>query len=385
MLRARNGYFKDLTQAESIKMTMSVHKTYSLYAFALVVAFYIINYLTIEISYVPRPFNNVQKIEVLQAEKDEALLKLQRNEISIKEFLELDARYNDDIKANIDTRRDVFRQHINFLYIKKLIAIILFFISAFTIILIMFQRIYYITADAYKKGLTQKKIVSSALSHDFKSMIALALDLAQENTVKNKDSIIAQLQDLQNAINDFSEFNKIDRPDIEKMIKDRQELIDINTYLTNYYVGLDIKHIVPHNAAIVDEIDDKKVFIKASKDSINSVLNNIFSNIRKYAEGCQHIYIGTSMIDKDHIRIRIGDDGIGINGDLKYRIFDPYVKNTNSDVKKYDIFEDNSVSSGLGLYNAKRNIELNNGTMTIVDTQKGLVFEMIFKAYVEVI
>ena len=91
------------------------------------------------------------------------------------------------------------------------------------------------------------------------------------------------------------------------------------------------------------------------------------------------------MIDKDHIRIRIGDDGIGINGDLKYRIFDPYVKNTNSDVKKYDIFADKSVSSGLGLYNAKRNIELNNGTMTIVDTQKGLVFEMIFKAYVEVI
>ena len=385
MLSARNGYLKDLTQPESIKMTMSVHKTYGLYVFALVTAFYIISYLTIEISYVPRPEQSFQEETNLKNEKDQALIKLQKDEISITEYLAIDARYNDIRKANRQNIREVFRWHMNFLYIKKLAIIVIFFIFVFVIVLLLLQKIYYITADAYKKGLSQKKIISSALSHDFKSMIALALDLAQEDTVKNRDNIIALLQDLQNAINDFAEFNKIDRPDIEKMIKNRQESIDINTFLTDYYVALDIKHIIPHNAEIIDEIDDKKVFIKASKDSIISVLNNIFSNIRKYANGCKHIYIGTNMIDNDHICIRIGDDGVGINGDAKYRIFDPYVKDVNSTSLKYDVFMDSSVSSGLGLYNAKRNIELNNGTMTIADTPKGLVFEIIFKAYTEVI
>lgn len=385
MLNTRNGYLKDLTQAESIKMTMSVHKTYGLYVFALVTAFYIISYLTIEISYVPRPEQSFQEETNLKNEKDQALIKLQKDEISITEYLAIDARYNDIRKTNSQNIKEVFRWHMNFLYIKKLAIIVMFFLFVFVIVLLLLQKIYYITAEAYKKGLSQKKIISSALSHDFKSMIALALDLAQEDTVKNRDNIIALLQDLQNAINDFAEFNKIDRPDIEKMIKNRQESIDINTFLTDYYVALDIKHVIPHNAEIIDEIDDKKVFIKASKDSIISVLNNIFSNIRKYADGCKHIYIGTSMIDNDHICIRIGDDGVGINGDAKYRIFDPYVKDVNSTSLKYDVFMDSSVSSGLGLYNAKRNIELNNGTMTIVDTPKGLVFEIIFKAYTEVI
>jgi signal transduction histidine kinase len=65
----------------------------------------------------------------------------------------------------------------------------------------------------------------------------------------------------------------------------------------------------------------------------------------------------TASADADRVTISIVDTGVGMEPDAVERAFEPY-------------FSTKTAGSGLGLANAKRNIELNGGTIAIASAPR---------------
>jgi two-component system phosphate regulon sensor histidine kinase PhoR len=115
---------------------------------------------------------------------------------------------------------------------------------------------------------------------------------------------------------------------------------------------------VPAKSDIVMEIDH---------DLIRMVLENIISNAGKYSEDQTHITVYTEeFADKVHINIQ--DEGVGIDDKDRLKVFEKFSRIDNSLSTKVG-------GTGLGLYWAKKIMDLHAGDITYVSTPgKGTIF-----------
>jgi PAS domain S-box-containing protein len=100
------------------------------------------------------------------------------------------------------------------------------------------------------------------------------------------------------------------------------------------------------------------------------VLENLVDNASKYTPEGLPITVGLARLADGSVRVRVRDQGVGISADNLDTIFDKFIR------------VDNPLStivggSGLGLYLARKIVELHSGTITVTSTPgKGSVFSV---------
>lgn len=108
--------------------------------------------------------------------------------------------------------------------------------------------------------------------------------------------------------------------------------------------------------------------IRVDPDKIKQVLTNLIDNAIKYGKSEGNIWISTKHL-KEHLLVRIKDDGIGISQDDLNRIFERFYRVDSSRARK-------SGGSGLGLSIVKHILEAHNTMIQAYSTEgKGTQFE----------
>lgn len=122
-----------------------------------------------------------------------------------------------------------------------------------------------------------------------------------------------------------------------------------------------------NSASITEEFD--LIGIRANLDVVyfTTMINNLLSNAVKYSDKEPEIRIeGTS--DKEHIYIKVSDNGIGISKQDQKHIFDKFYRVTHGNIHKFK-------GLGLGLYYVKRIAESHGGDVSVESKPgKGSIF-----------
>jgi signal transduction histidine kinase len=148
------------------------------------------------------------------------------------------------------------------------------------------------------------------------------------------------------------------------------ELFDINSIISNIikdervHIGKDVK--------ILHKTNDKTIYVKADKDRIAQVIYNLINNAIKFTEEGQ-IMIISEKNTKDHVIVRVRDNGAGIDPQIFPLLFSKFA--TKSDK-----------GTGLGLYICKGIIEGHGGKIWGENNEpegKGATFSFSLPAIIE--
>ena len=116
-------------------------------------------------------------------------------------------------------------------------------------------------------------------------------------------------------------------------------------------------------------VDENRLYVKTNKTLLTHVVTNIIQNGVKFSGG-QPVLCSLHFTN-DSIAIRIADRGIGIEAGNLRNIFEPFFRSSGS--SHYE-------GHGVGLYIAKKIIELLGGMITVQSTPgAGSIFNIVFK------
>ena len=108
------------------------------------------------------------------------------------------------------------------------------------------------------------------------------------------------------------------------------------------------------NHRIVTEYtDDLPETIEADEEKLNQILSNLLSNAIKYSPRGGEIRVSGAQ-EGEWIRLRVQDQGVGMTGEQRERLFRQYERLEREDIK-------NIPGTGLGLYLVKSLVELHGG------------------------
>ncbi|MCG2686806.1 GAF domain-containing sensor histidine kinase, partial [Candidatus Parcubacteria bacterium] len=113
-----------------------------------------------------------------------------------------------------------------------------------------------------------------------------------------------------------------------------------------------------------------KLKISADRDKIADVILNLVDNAIKYTE--KGNVIVSAELKNNNIKVSIKDSGIGINPEEAKILFNKFIRGRK-------IAEINTSGSGLGLFIAKKIIELHNGKIWVESKGQGKGSEFIFE------
>lgn len=120
---------------------------------------------------------------------------------------------------------------------------------------------------------------------------------------------------------------------------------------------------------IVNLLPEEKT-VHADLDRVRMVFENIIDNASKYSEEHTSVTIDIQEQD-DGIAVRIADQGVGIDPDSQSHMFEKFSRIENDLSAKVG-------GTGLGLYWAKKIIDLHGGSITYTpNTPKGTVFTVL--------
>lgn len=168
------------------------------------------------------------------------------------------------------------------------------------------------------------------------------------------EMIIRQVDDLKNLVNEFSSFARL--PQISPQLSSLNKIIEDTLVL--YSTG--------HKEMVFSFYPDKNIpDFEFDPDQIKRVITNLFENAvdaLKSIEGPKVEIITQLDAQLGIVKLRIKDNGCGIEGDMRDRIFEPYFSTRES-------------GTGLGLAIVKRIIEDHHGFIRAFSNQpKGTEF-----------
>jgi signal transduction histidine kinase len=94
--------------------------------------------------------------------------------------------------------------------------------------------------------------------------------------------------------------------------------------------------------------------VKADKEKIRIVVQNLLENSIKYSNDESKIFITVGKMDDNFVEISIKDTGIGISKTGQTKVFDKFYRDDNAQKKE-------AVGSGIGLYTSKKIVEKHGG------------------------
>lgn len=113
----------------------------------------------------------------------------------------------------------------------------------------------------------------------------------------------------------------------------------------------------------------KETTVRADQDRVRMVFENIIDNASKYSE--ENTAVTVELVNKnDGIEVRIADRGVGIDPESQSRLFEKFSRLENSLSTKVG-------GTGLGLYWAKKIIDLHGGTISYAQNNpQGTIFSV---------
>ena len=197
------------------------------------------------------------------------------------------------------------------------------------------------------------------VSHDIKTPLTSIInyvDLLKQEDIKDEKAkeyievLDNKSQRLKKLIEDLVEASKASSGNI----KITKEVLNVNELL-NQITGEFEDKFEKRGLKTISKLPEEKVFIKADSRYLYRVLENVYSNVAKYAEENSRVYVDC-VIENDEVAIyvkNISKDELNISAD---ELMQRFVRGDKSR---------NTEGSGLGLSIAKSLTELQDGTFNI--------------------
>lgn len=148
-----------------------------------------------------------------------------------------------------------------------------------------------------------------------------------------------------------------------------REKIDIVTF-TKEYLAEKYNEIESAGMDLELDIEENKIMFDADKNAFRRIYENIINNSIKYNKKGTKIYF--KMWKDKTLNIVIGDDGIGIDKEIKDRLFEPFVTSNKA--------RTSGEGTGLGLAIVKNFVELHDGEIVLVSkTHRKMKTEFLMK------
>ncbi len=223
------------------------------------------------------------------------------------------------------------------------------------------------TEEEKKKIEESKTRLLVDLSHDIKTPITtiqgyskiLSEGIIDDEYKKQRyyDTIYKKTERVSELINDLFEFVKLESVDYKITTEKIDFLEFIRKIIAEYYEEMEEKDFT------VDIIiPDKEIYLIFDQKLMTRAIANIIGNAIKYNPDGTKLRIEIFEIEKELI-LEIADNGIGISGDIKDKIFDAFVRGDKS--RKSD------GGSGLGLAIAKKIFEVHGWEIRLREGNKG--------------
>ncbi len=148
-----------------------------------------------------------------------------------------------------------------------------------------------------------------------------------------------------------------------------REKIDIVTF-TKEYLAEKYNEIELAGMSLEVEIEENKIMFDVDKKAFRRIYENIINNSIKYNKKGTKIYF--KMWKDKTLNILIGDDGIGIDKEIKDKLFEPFVTSNKA--------RTSGEGTGLGLAIVKNFVELHDGEIVLVSkTHRKMKAEFLIK------
>ncbi|WP_232699718.1 sensor histidine kinase [Brevibacillus daliensis] len=201
------------------------------------------------------------------------------------------------------------------------------------------------------------------ISHDLKTPITSIQGYAkalQEGIVTDPDKkqrylelIYNKSQSVTSLINSLFEFLTINDGNYNLIAK-KYDLSEFMRQITLEYLDeLEEKEFSFHV-----QLPEQAIYYHFDYRNMSRAVSNLLSNAIKYNPNGTHVRIALKEQEHDVV-IEIADKGIGIPSEVKYRIFDPFVRG--------DTARQSDGGTGLGLSIAQKIVVLHGGTLELVE------------------
>lgn len=205
------------------------------------------------------------------------------------------------------------------------------------------------------------------MTHEFKtpiSTIALAAEMAQENSLKATDTVITPK--LQRYLNIIGEENRRLGTHVEKVlqmalldkgeVKLKKTMVNIHDLIGKVMNGQSVQ-IEQKNGEIEVDFEASNELISCDELHISNVFNNLLDNAIKYSPEKLHLTIRTRN-ENNGLAVSIADQGLGMGREQIQRIFDTFYRVPTGNVHDVKGF-------GLGLSYVKKMTEAHQGTVSV--------------------
>jgi signal transduction histidine kinase/DNA-binding NarL/FixJ family response regulator len=194
------------------------------------------------------------------------------------------------------------------------------------------------------------------LAHETKTPLTLITNYLDEYLYKNEQSeellvVKKSIDKLTSDIVNFFDVEKFNKGIIvynHNLVSDFSSIIKETLALFEPYAN---KRMIKLSAVI-----EHNVYVKADPSALNRVVNNLIENAIKFSADNSNINI-TLNKDREILNFSVQDFGIGIPGEYKKKVFEPYFQITNKKA--------NGQGMGLGLPIVKKIVEELKGSIAI--------------------
>lgn len=200
-------------------------------------------------------------------------------------------------------------------------------------------------AHEIKNPLTPIQMAMDTLRKSWKKQHPSFAEILDESTA----TVMEEADRLKHIVSEFSSFARMPKPEFQRV--DLNELVRSALTLYQGAAPIDIKLF-----AALPQID-------ADKNQLNQVVLNLVENARdaigQRSDG--HIVVSTRLGEaSDRVMLIVEDNGPGIPGDLKDKVFAPYFTTKHA-----------KGGTGLGLAIVHRIVSDHGGRITVADTPGG--------------
>ncbi|WP_438495631.1 sensor histidine kinase [Paenibacillus sp. IHBB 3054] len=211
------------------------------------------------------------------------------------------------------------------------------------------------------------------LSHDLKTPIttiqgyAKALQLGMADNEEKREQYLQLIynksQLVTSLIDDIFHLSKLDSPDFPVSVKPGDIAELLREAAADYYQQFEDKQFMLHV-----EIPSREVLVSYDTNLMRRAIANLLSNALRYNPPGTEVTLRLEQ-SEDVVRLAVIDNGVGISGELKAVIFDPFVRGDAS--RKRD------GGSGLGLSIAKQMMVRQGGELNLDNRPGRTSFELV--------
>lgn len=223
----------------------------------------------------------------------------------------------------------------------------------------MSQRLMKSEQEREKLEAGRQKMLAD-ISHDFKTPISViqgyAKALSDGLVTTEKQPIYLQIiksraEMLNELINTFHEYSKLEHPDYVLTLEPCDICVFIRDYLAEKYSEFELLGF-----QLNLEIPESHILCNLDKLQFKRAIENIVSNSVKHNENGTTLFFRLSFLE-DEIKITIADDGVGVSKEIGQTIFEPFVVGEKSRSNQ---------GSGLGLAISKKIVEAHGGMIAFI-------------------